>query len=174
MNQNTNAESQPNGLNTLKPMMESAGAVNQVLTTTAKEMVALQFATGGAAFAEARASIVPAFAPGGTTYWFQQVPTVIQSQFQRLMQSMVDSVGMASRAQQQILELGRHSLQQLVGQSAETQPQWNPTMADRRVAVNVINFADRRAKAQAAQQNAKKPLTAARDKSNHRSQQRVA
>lgn len=174
MNQNTNAESQPNGLNTLKPMMESAGAVNQVLTTTANEMVAHQFATGGAAFAEAMANIVPAFAPGGTTYWFQQIPTAIQSQFQRLMQSMVDSFGMVSRAQQQILELGSRSLPGLVGQSAETQAQWNPAMANRRVAVNVINFADRRAKAQAALQHAKKPLTAARGKSNHRSQQRVA
>lgn len=174
MNSNVNTESQFNAQHTLEPMLATAESVNHVLTNVAKDMWAHHTEAGTAFVAEALTSIVPAFAPGGTSYWFQQIPAVFQSQFQRHLQSIADSIGILSRAQLQLLALGGHSLPQHNGQTGETLSESNAALANRRVSATVINFPDRRARAQVEPQLAQPTVVAGQDKKSLRSRRGAA
>lgn len=91
-------------------------------------------------FAASLASVVPAFAPGGFSFWIQQMPALYQSQQARLVQSMFDSVEICSRMQRELVDCGRGVLVLERNGSEVSGPTEN-----RRVSAKVIDFPNRRA-----------------------------
>ncbi len=135
--------------NSMKPMMESAAALNQVLTNAINEMREIQSESYAATFAESMLALAPAFAPGGATHSAWQIPSWCQSQAERIARSALDSFGVLSKSQQKILEMMGASLSQTAQQTATAISKMNATFASRRVSAQIIDFADRRAMAEA-------------------------
>ena len=138
--------------NSLQPMMESAEALNQVFTGALEEMRKIQSESYAATLAESMLALAPALMPGGATHSVWQIPSWYQSQAERTVHSTVDSFAILAQSQQQILELLGASLTQSAQQTARAISEVNATFASRRVSAEVLDFSDRRARAQAESQ----------------------
>lgn len=132
------------------PLAAPVEALGQVWRNAANDLLTHHTETCAIWFAETMESMVPAYAPGGTNYWLQQMPAVWQTQWQHLAQSADASMTILARTQQQLLEWGAGALTAFSEQTAPASEDFQ----NRRVSATVIDFPDRRAAAHAIKRSA--------------------
>ncbi len=154
MNTSTHAHSPSDLVTSIKPAMDSAVALNQVLKSVINDTQKLQSDYYAATFGDSMLALANAFSSGGAVGLAWQIPSWCQSQAEYMTRSMLDSFGVLAKSQQKILELMGASISQISQQTATAIAEMNATFASRRVSAQIIDFADRRAREQAESESA--------------------
>lgn len=164
MNLSDDTESPTQFFDSLKPLLASSDAAGHIVSDTAKELLAIQSELVAAAFAKVMTSLLPTFAPGDPSYALWQWPADFKVESERWVQGLMASLGVLSRAQQQMAELQVQSLSLGVQDAAKAMVQVNGMLASRRMSAEVINFADRRTASPARSVATVKPVVAEADR----------
>jgi len=143
------AETPFNPFDSLKVVKESVTAFNQIVQEASEDLLKIQSAVGTSTFLDSLMNLAPYLSGAGTQHLAWQIPALYQTQAERILKSLLDSVGVLSRSQQGIFELTAQSLSRTVQKTANAMAKVNETVACRRVTAEIIDFADRREKAQA-------------------------
>lgn len=133
----------------MKVMKDSVLAFNQIMLKASEDLQKINATSGTSSVLDSLLNVSPYLSGAGAPHLVWQIPTLYQTQSERILKSLLDSVGVYSRSQQSILELMAQSLSRSVQQTAKTMTKVNETLASRRVSAEIIDFADRREKAQA-------------------------
>jgi hypothetical protein len=103
MNLPARAEPQPLFLQTLQPLLASVEAASRIWGEACSDLLKIQSESAAAALAQGLTSLVPAYAPGDSSYLLTRMPIDYQMQLERLAQLMRDSLDVLSRAHYELL-----------------------------------------------------------------------
>lgn len=148
MNNQFTIEAASNPFDSLKTAKDSVAAFNQIVLKANEDLLKIQSATGTSVFLDSLMSVAPFLSGAGTQHLAWQIPTLYQAQSERLFKYLLESVGVLSRSQLGLFELTVQSMSRTVQQTTKTLTKVNETVASRRVSAEIIDFADRREKAQ--------------------------
>jgi hypothetical protein len=143
------SKSQSQLFDRLKPLMASSDATGHILSDAAKSLLTIQSELAATSFAKALTRLVPAFAPGDRRYALWQLHADYQVEAERWVSALMESMGVLSRVQQQMVELQGELLTLKVHDAATVIARVNGVLATRRHSAEVINFSDRRAASEA-------------------------
>lgn len=130
-------------------MKDSVIAFNQMMLKASNGLQKIQSASGTSAFLDSLMSVAPHLSGADAPHLIWQIPVLYQTQSERMLQAFSDTAGVLSRAHQAIAELTAQSLSRTVQPTVKAMTRVNETLASRRVSAEIIDFADRREKAQA-------------------------
>ncbi len=145
MNLSDYTESQTQYFDLLRPLLASSDISSKLLAEATRELLIVQSDLVAASFAKTLTSLVPAFAPGDPSYALWQLPADYQAQSERWLNALMETMGIISRVQQQLLDVQGQSLAQGVQGATKAMAQVTGVLASRRVTAEVINLSDRRA-----------------------------
>lgn len=168
MNISTDTEPPPEVFDALQPWIESASAFATILSNSVEEMIKVQSGASAAGMAETLSSLVLPLTPDDSMHLLWQVPSLYRSQSERLLRSMLDTLGILAGTGQQVLEWQGERLSRSVQQTASAMSRLMGVLATRRVSADIINFSDRRAAAQTQWRAAEQSFAPTERKSNHR------
>lgn len=145
MKASSHKESQYAMVNSLESLMASADAINHILSSAVDDLLKLQAESSESRLPEAWPNMAAPHSPDAAAHALWQVPTFYQTQSRRMVKTMLDSFSILSRTQQQLLDCAVQSISCNILQTTNQLTRITGVVASRRLAGEVISFANRRA-----------------------------
>lgn len=131
---------------TWQSMLNSANTAAHILSRMSEDIRKIQSDAGTAWITETPSTVAPPFSPEDSVHALWQVPTQYHSQARRMMNALLNTGSILSRAQQELREWGIQAYSESIERTTQAMSGLVGAVASRRVTANVINFADRRAR----------------------------
>lgn len=147
MNTSSNKESQYEVVNPMQSMMVSTHEAANIVARAVEGMLKTSFELSAAKRAENLPGFAPSFLPEGSVRLLWQVPALYQVQSRRMMQVMLDSFAILSRAQQQLLGLDGLSLSSGLQKSSYAMADHGAALTSPKAAGKVVSMAEPRSTA---------------------------